>query len=70
MSFYLRKRAARLNHTHNKEQHQQRYPNGFYRFVDVDNDAPYRAAFEVLRRLGDKLPDFSQFLIPCIECVL
>jgi len=33
--------------------------------MDIDNDAPYRAALEGLRRLRDELPQLGQAVIPC-----
>ena len=68
--FDFRKAAAGAHDAHHKEQHQKRKANRPYRVVDVDNDAPNRAAFELLRALGDELPDLGQVLVPGIEGIL
>ena len=43
---------------------------GDYAAVDIDNDRPYPAAFEVLRRSRNELPYLSEFFIPSFEGVL
>ena len=64
------KAAAGAHDAHHKEQHQQGKADGPYCVMDVDNDAPNRAAFELLRALGDELPDLGQVLVPGIEGIL
>ena len=38
--------------------------------IDIDNDAPYRAALEGLRRLRNELPQLGQAIVPCGDCPL
>ena len=68
--FDFRKTAAGAHDAHHKEQHQQGKADGPYCVMDVDNNAPNRAAFELLRALGDELPDLRQVLVPGIEGIL
>ena len=65
----LRNGAAGFHHAYNKEQHEQRQPNGLHRAVDADNYIPDRAAFKFLRRLREELPDLRQFFVPCLQGV-
>ena len=51
-----------------KEQHQQAVADPHQGRIDIDNDAPYRAALEGLRSLRDELPQLGQTVIPCGDC--
>ena len=62
--FDLCEAAAGFHNPDDEEQHQKRKTNRPYRVVDVDNDAPNRAALELFRALGDELPDLGQVLVP------
>ena len=44
--------------------------DGLYRTVDIHDHRPYRPAFELLRGLGNKLPDFGKFAVPSFQCIL
>ena len=48
--------AAGTHHAHDKEQHEQGKPYRLQCTVDVNNDFPYRTAFEILWGLGNELP--------------
>ena len=64
------KRAAGFHHAHDKKQHQQCKADGLQSAVDIYNDAPNGAALELLRTLGNELPDFGQLFIPGVQGVL
>ena len=62
--------AAGAYHTDHKKQHQKRKTNRLHSAVDIDNDRPYPAAFEILRCSRNELPYLSEFFIPSFEGVL
>ena len=66
----FRKAAAGFHHAHHKEQNEQRKPDGLHRTVDADDHIPDRAAFELLRRLRNELPDLRQLFIPSFQRIL
>jgi hypothetical protein len=51
-----------------KKQDEEPIADAYKRRVDIDNDAPYRAALEGLRSLRDELPQLGQAVIPCGDC--
>ena len=53
-----------------KEQDKEPITDADQSRVDVDDNAPYRAALEGLRRLRDELPQLGQAVVPCGDCPL
>ena len=53
-----------LEYPHGKKQHQQAIANALQGAVDPHDDIPDIAALEVLRRLGQQLPQLPQLLVP------
>ena len=68
--FQFCKRTAGLYNADHKEQDEQRITNCLQGSVNVGNNIPNRAAFEILRGLRNELPDFAQFVIPDLKSVL
>jgi hypothetical protein len=61
------KTATGLDDACCKKQHQQAEANGCHCVVDIQHDIPNAAALEVGKPLCEKLPNFRQFFVPCIE---
>ena len=68
--FDLCKTAAGFHDTYHEKQHQQGVTDSLKSAVDTYHYIPDCAAFEVLRRLRDQLPDLAQLSIPDLQRIL
>ena len=68
--FDFSKTSAGLHYADDEEQHEKSVTDSLQRPVDIDYHVPYRAAFEIFRRLCEQSPDLGKLFVPCLKSIV